>query len=176
MTCPDDARLDLWLDDTLDAPGEAAAVAAHVASCPACTARRAARLAEERLWQAALALDAGELTHLARANLMAAWREAAVPAQAALWWPALVLLGVVGTWLAWLLALPMVEAVALLANRLGLVGLGLGWALGRLWDVAMAAGAAATHPALANPTLLLAAAGVLLWSFLARPWAMAPTE
>jgi hypothetical protein len=172
MTCPDDARLDLWLDGALAGPAEAAAVGAHVAGCPACTARRVARLAEEQLWRAALALDARELAYLATADLAAAWRAGIVPAPPntpARWWPALVLLGLFGAYAAWLLAVPILGEGAALAHRLGLTGLGLGWLMGRLWDLAAAIAAVAASPALANATLWLAGAAVLLWLLMARP-------
>src|SRR3954447_17556010 len=102
MTCPDDERLDYWLDDAL--PGvEATGLAAHLADCPPCASRHLARLAEERLWQAALALAGAALPSLAPANLPAPGRRGLRPAAepAAAWWPALVLLAAVAAYGAW---------------------------------------------------------------------------
>src|SRR5688500_13405493 len=131
MRCPDDARLDLWLDDALGADADAAAVTAHVAGCPACETRVAVRQVEERLWRAALALHPAELAHLATADLAAAWHAAVPAARPARWWPALVVLALAGTYAAWLAALPMLELVVGLANRAGLLGMGVVWALGQ---------------------------------------------
>src|SRR4051794_14082208 len=108
MLCVDDALLDRWLDGALP-PSEAGALATHVAGCATCSARREVRLAEEHDWRAALALDATEQAYLARADLAAAWRVAAAPARPSRWWPALVVLGLVGACLTWLLALPSLE-------------------------------------------------------------------
>src|SRR3954470_20090800 len=102
MRCPDDARLDAWLDGAPGTAPEAAEIAAHLTSCPACTARQAAREAEERQWRTALALDADELAFLARADLAGAWRAAHAAARPALWWPALVVLALAGAYATWL--------------------------------------------------------------------------
>jgi hypothetical protein len=174
MICPDDARLDLWLDGAL-APADERTVAAHVAGCATCAGRRATRVAEEALWRAALALDASELAALAGADLTA-WRRAAAPARSARWWPALLLLGAAATYAAWLLAAPALEAAAELAGRLGLVGMGLGWALARLWDAAAALVAAAAHVSASNTLLWAAAAALALWLFVAQPWSAARAD
>ncbi len=176
MTCPDDARLDYWLDEAL-AEAEAAAIAAHVADCPRCAVRRLTRLTEERLWQAALALDGAELAYLARANLAAAWRTAAAPAVAqgaplAHWLAALAVFGGVAAYGAWSTALPAVGEGAGWLSRLGLVGIGLSWLLGQLWD----AGSAIDLLVPGDPTLLLAAASFALWLFVARPWVLVRTD
>ncbi len=176
MTCPDDARLDYWLDDELT-EAEATTIAAHVAGCPRCVARRLTRLAEDRLWETALALDGAELAFLARANLAAAWRRTAVPVAAqsaslAQWLAALVLVGAVAAYGAWITVMPVVGEGTGWLNRLGLVGIGLSWLLGKLW------GAATTIdlPGLDDPTLFLAAASFGLWLFVARPWALARAD
>src|SRR5260370_25067639 len=67
MPCPDDERLDHWLDDALPA-SEATLLAAHVADCPPCASRHLVRLTEERLWQAAPAPDGPAPAYLAHAN------------------------------------------------------------------------------------------------------------
>jgi anti-sigma factor RsiW len=179
MTCPDDARLDYWLDDALP-ESEAAALAAHVADCGPCATRRLARQAEDRYWQAALALDGAELAHLARANLAAAWRTAAEPAALAAapatWWPALVLLGAVAAWAAWVMALPLLGEGSGWLSRLGVAGIALGWLLGRGWEVAGAVGSTTERLLLDEMTLLLAAASFAFWLLVARPWALVHTD
>jgi hypothetical protein len=174
MRCSDDARLDLWLDGALDA-AEAAELAAHLATCADCAARRVARDAEERHWRAALAVDADDLAFLARADLAGAWRAAHAAARPALWWPALVVLALAGAYAAWLVVLPAVEMLVGLANRVGLVGLGAFWALGRLGQAAAALAAALAAPPLVSPAVWLAAGAVALWLYLARPWATRST-
>ena len=169
MTCPDRAHLDLWLDGALT-PSEMAAMATHAGGCTSCRALQVARQAEDALWQAALALDTEELAQLARADLAGTWRVASVPATAALWWPALVLLACAGSYLAWLVALPVLQTAIALAGRLGLAGLALGWALARLGETVGAATAAAAAGPLAEPTLLALTVGLGLWLYLARPW------
>ncbi|HEY7066882.1 MAG TPA: zf-HC2 domain-containing protein [Chloroflexota bacterium] len=167
MPCPDDALLDRWLDQALAAP-ERDAVGAHLAACAPCAARRDARLAEERGWRAALALDAAELAQLARADPAAVWRSAAAPAQ---WWPALAVLGLVGAAVAWLVALPDLELMVGLANRVGLLGLALAWLLGQAWHLGAAALNALATPPLVNPTVLAAGIAAGLWLLMERPWA-----
>src|SRR3954447_1069688 len=177
MTCPDDERLDHWLDDALPPP-EATVLAAHVAECPPCATRHLARLAEERLWQAALALDSADLTYLARANLAAAWQRGLLPAAepAAAWWPALVLLAAVAAYGAWATAMPLLGEGTGWLSRLGVLGIGVAWLLGRLWEGATALAEALDNPLLADPTIALAAASFALWAFVARPWALARTD
>jgi hypothetical protein len=172
MQCPDDALLDRWLDHALAGP-EHDRLAAHVAACPACAARQGARLAEERAWRAVLRLDAAELAYLARADLAAAWRQAPTPAGPAYWWPALVVLGVAGAYAAWLVALPVLELLAGLANRLGLAGLALAWLLGEAWYLGAAALDVLAAPPLANPTLVVTSVAACLWLVMSRPWAPA---
>lgn len=178
MTCPDDERLDHWLDNALH-PTEATVLAAHVADCPPCASRHLVRLTEERLWQAALALDGAELAFLAQANLAAAWQRvplsAAQPAAAA-WWPPLVLLAAVAAYGAWATVMPLLGEGTGWLSRLGVLGIGLGWLLGRLWAGATALGEAFDSPFLGDPTLALAAASFALWVFVARPWALARTD
>jgi hypothetical protein len=169
MRCPDDALLDQWLDDALAAP-EAAAVAVHLGACGPCAARRAARLAEERAWRAALALDPAELAYLARADLAAAWRQAVAPARPTYWWPALVTLGVAGAYTAWLVAVPALGLALGLANRLGLVGLALAWALGQGWTLVAAALRALAAPPLVDPMFAAATLAAGLWLVISRPW------
>ena len=176
MTCPDHTRLDYWLDEALT-EAEAAAIAAHVADCPACAAHRLTRLAEDRLWQAAMALDGAELAYLARANLAAAWRSAAVPVAAhgaplAHWLAALVIVGAVAAYGAWATAMPVVGEGTGWLSRLGLVGIGLSWLLGQLWGAVAAVDLLAPE----DPTLLLAAASFGLWLYVARPWALARVD
>jgi hypothetical protein len=172
MRCPDDALLDRWLDGALGA-GEATALAAHVAACPACAARRDARLDEERGWRAALALDAAELAYLARADLAAAWRHVAAPARPAYWWPTLVVLSLAGAYAAWLVALPALELVVRLANRLGLLGVALAWMLGQAWYMGAALLGALARPPLVDPALVAASLAAGLWLVISRPWAPA---
>ena len=176
MRCPDDARLDLWLDGALGADADAAAVAAHVAGCPACETRVAVRQVEERLWRAALALHPAELAHLATADLAAAWHAAVPAARPARWWPALVVLALAGTYAAWLAALPTLELVVGLANRAGLLGMGVVWALGQTARVLATVATALAEPPLGNPALVLAGAAGMLWLMLARPWALQSAE
>ena len=169
MHCPDDALLDRWLDDELG-PDERSAAATHMAACPACTARRNARLAGERGWRAALALNAAELAYLARADLAAAWRQAAVPTRPAYWWLALVVLSLAGAYATWLVTLAALELLVGLANRLGLVGLALAWLLGEAWYLAAAALDVLAAPPLLNPTLVAASVAACLWLVMSWPW------
>jgi hypothetical protein len=168
MICPDDSHLDHWIDD--------ARVASHVADCPPCATRHLMRQTEERFWQAALGLDGAELAHLARANLVGPWlsgtHPALQPSGPALWWPALVLLGALAAWAAWVTAMPWVGEGTGWLGRLGVVGIGLSWLAGRLWDGASALGSALESAALGDPTLLLAAVSFGLWLYVARPWAL----
>jgi anti-sigma factor RsiW len=172
MLCPDDAVLDLWLDGAL-APAQGAPVAAHLATCPSCATRRDARLAEERRWQAVLALDAVELSYLARADLAAVWRKATVPVRPAYWWPALVLLGAAGAYAGWLVALPALEWLAGLASRFGLLGLALAWVISEAWYVSKAVLDALARPPLVNPALVAASLAAALWLGMSRPWGAA---
>ncbi|HLH23530.1 MAG TPA: zf-HC2 domain-containing protein [Chloroflexota bacterium] len=169
MRCPDDALLDRWLDEAL-AADEAAAVAAHAASCPACARRREARRAEERAWRAALALDGAELAFLARADLAGSWRAAHTSARPASWWPTLVVLGLAGAYAAWLVALPALELLVVLANRLGLAGLALAWLLAQAWYLGAALLAALAAPPLIDPPLVAAGLAAALVLVLSRPW------
>jgi Putative zinc-finger len=169
MRCPDDALLDRWLDEAL-AASEATAVAAHLMGCAPCAAWRDARLAEERGWRAAMALDAFERAYLAHADLATAWRHALAPARPAYWWPALVVLAVAGAYGAWLVALPALELLVGLANRLGLVGLALAWALGQAWHLAAAGLDLLAAPPLLDPALTAASVGAALWLMMSRPW------
>ena len=170
MQCPDDALLDRWLDDALAPPDEALALGAHLAGCPRCTGRRDARLAEERQWRAALALDAAELAYLAWADLAAAWRARTAPARPAHWWPALVVLGLAGGYAAWLVTLPALQAAVALAGRAGLLASGLAWLLTQAWYAGAAALQALSAPPLVNPTLFAAAVAACLWLIVSRPW------
>jgi anti-sigma factor RsiW len=169
MRCPDDALLDRWLDGALSID-ETAALAGHVAACPACAARQNARLAEERDWRAALALDAAELAHLARADLAAAWRQAPALARPARWWPPLVVLCLAGAYAAWLVALPALEVLMALANRLGLVGVALAWLLGQAWYGGAAALDALATPPVVDPSLVVTSLAACLWLVMGRPW------
>lgn len=170
MQCPDDALLDRWLDGALAAP-EHGAVGTHLAACAPCAARRGARLAEERGWRAALALDAAELAYLARADLAAAWRQAAPLPRPARWWPALVVLSLVGAAMAWVVALPDLGLLVGQANRVGLLGLALAWLLGQAWHLGAAALNTLAAPPIANPTVLAAGIAACLWLVVSRPWA-----
>jgi hypothetical protein len=174
MRCPDDARLDLWLDDAL-AAADAGALAAHVADCAACATRHAARQTEEAGWRAALALDAAELAYLAGANLTA-WRAAMVPARSARWWPALVLLTLAGAYAAWVAALPTLGLLVGVVNRVGLLGWGAIWALGQVAQALAAAARTAAEAPVGHPATLMAGAACLLWLALARPWALGFTR
>ncbi len=178
MRCPDDALLDRWLDGAL-AVTETAALATHLAECRACAARRDARVAEKRGWRAALALDAAELAYLARADLAAAWRRAAEPVRPAYWWPALVVMSLAGAYAAWLVALPALELLVGLANRLGLVGMALVWLLGEGWRAGAAVLDMLATPPVIDPSVLAASLAACLWLVMSRPWAPArarPTE
>lgn len=175
MPCPDDALLDRWLDGALGLD-EGTPLAAHVAACPACSGRRDVRLAEERRWQAALALDATELAYLARADLAAIWRRAAAPARPADWWPALVVLSLAGAYAAWLVALPALALLIGLANRLGLVGMALAWLIGQAWYVGAAALDTLATPPLVDPSLVAASLAAGLWLVMSRPWGSVPAR
>lgn len=169
MHCPDDALLDRWLDEALTSP-EAAALSSHVAACPACAARWATRLAEEQRWHAAVALDTAELDYLRRADLAAAWRQAAAAARPALWWPALTLLALAGAATAWLLALPNFELLIEVANRLGVLGLALAWAWAQAWRLGVAALDVLVAPPIVNPAAAVAMVATALWLLICRPW------
>jgi len=172
MTCPDATRLDLWLDDALPS-AEASVLTAHVDGCATCAARQRARRAEDATWQAALALDAAELAHLARADLSARWRAstAAPVAGSARWWPALLLLALAGTYLGWWLASAEIVPIVDLANRLGLVGLVLAWVLAQVWQAAAGAAEAVAQVPASDMTVLLASLAVVLWLGVAKVWA-----
>jgi hypothetical protein len=175
MTCPDDERLDYWLDEALPTP-EAAALAAHVADCSPCADRHLARLTEDRSWRAALALDGADLAYLARANLAAAWLRGPLPAArpaTASWWPALVLLGAVAAYGAWATAMPLLGEGTGWLSRLGVLGIFLAWLVSSLLAGATALGEALDNPLLGDPTAALAAASFALWVFVTRPWALA---
>jgi hypothetical protein len=172
MTCPDELQLELWLDRALAAE-PAAEIAAHLMHCAGCSARRRSREAEEHTWRAALALQTSELAPLWQAQLASAWQTGRLAHRPARWWPALVVLGLVGSYLAWQLALPALAASAAAANRLGLTGVGIAWGLARLWDVVTAT--AATLAPVGSSSLAYVAATCLgLWLLAARPWKPAP--
>jgi hypothetical protein len=168
MTCPGELQLDLWLDHAL-AVEPAAEIAAHLTHCSACSFRRRSREAEEHTWRAALALQASELAPLWQAQLASAWQTGRLAHGPARWWPALVLVSLVGSYLAWQLALPALAASTAVANRLGLTGVGIAWGLGRLWDAAMAA-TAALAPVGSSSLAYVAATCLGLWLLAAQPW------
>jgi hypothetical protein len=72
---------------------------------------------------------------------------------------------------AWLVALPDLELMVGLANRVGLLGLALAWLLGQAWHLGAAALNALATPPLVNPTVLAAGIAAGLWLLMERPWA-----
>jgi anti-sigma factor RsiW len=162
MACPDELTLDLWLAGALP-PDEAAAVAEHVRGCATCAAvgRSAQALGAEL--RAALALDADEHAFLSDLALASPWR--ASPAAAALPWGWLALAGVVGGYLAWLVAAPALGAAAATALQVVLGTAPLYLALGSAFDLGWGLLDLIRHPALglSQPSLALLALALLLW-------------
>jgi hypothetical protein len=169
MTCPDDARLDLWLDDALPAV-EAAALTVHTVECLRCTAQVAERQAEEQRWRRALALDASELAYLHRARLVAVWQPPVARPILAAWWPVLLVFGLMASYLAWLAMLHTLEELGTIAGRLGLPSLLLAGALGGLRELGRALADLPSGPGLVDPVLLMAGGSFLLWLLVTRPW------
>ena len=114
MACPDELTLDLWLADALPSD-EAGAVAAHANTCATCTAANRAAHALDGELHAALALDVEELAYLRNLQLAATWDTSATAA--ALSWGWIALVGVVGGFVAWLVAAPMFDRSMTAAAR-----------------------------------------------------------
>jgi hypothetical protein len=162
MACPDELTLDLWLADALPS-AEAAAVAAHVRSCATCEAARLSAQVLDRELHTALALDADELAHLSQLELAATWRTSRASAGIPVGWIALA--GVVGGFVAWLVAGPMFSSAAAIAAQVGLVSVLLNAALGLVFGLGQALLEVIRHPALglSQPLLALLALALLVW-------------
>ena len=162
MACPDELTLDLWLADALP-PDEAAAVATHVHACAACAAAAQTAGALETEFHAALALDADELAYLAGLELASPWRTS--PAVAALSWGWIALVGVIGGYLAWLMAAPMLGSVVATVAPVGLGTVPLHLALDLVFSLGQALLDLIRHPALGltQPLLALLALALLVW-------------
>ena len=161
MPCPDELTLELWSADAL-APAEAAAVAAHVATCATCTAQQARGQASAALLRDALQLDADEQTYLASLDLAAPWRARAASPAAAPWgW--LALLGVVATFVAWALFAETAGQALALASLVGVSTVLLTTLIELLLSVGQALIALSTNPLLqlSQPLLALLAVALL---------------
>jgi anti-sigma factor RsiW len=162
MACPDELTLDLWLAGALPSD-EAAAVARHAQTCATCaTAERTARAVGAEL-HAAFALDAEELAYLSGLDLASRWRTR--PAAPALSWGWIALAGVVGGYLAWLVAAPMLGSVLATAAQVGLGTVPLHLALDLVLSLGQAVLGLIRHPALglSQPLLALLALALLVW-------------
>ncbi len=166
MACPDELTLDLWLADALP-PDEAAAVATHVHACAACAAAVQTAGALETEFHAALALDADELAYLAGLELASPWRTS--PAAAALSWGWIALVGVVGSYAAWLVAAPMLGSAVATAAPVGLGTVPLHLAVDLVFSLGQTLLDLIRHPALdlSRPLLALLALALMVWP---RPW------
>jgi anti-sigma factor RsiW len=162
MACPDELTLDLWLADALP-PDEAAAIAAHVATCATCAAAEGAAHALGAELHAALALDTEELAYLRRLELVSTWRTS--PAAAALPWGWIALAGVVAGFAAWLVAAPMFGPAIAAAAQIGVGTVLLNAAFRLLFSLSVALLDLIRNPALglSQPLLALLALALLVW-------------
>jgi anti-sigma factor RsiW len=161
MACPDELTLDLWLAGALP-PGEAAAVASHARGCAACAAAERTAGALGTALHVALALDADERAYLSALDLGSHWR--ASPAAAPSWgWIALA--GVVGGYVAWLVAATLVGPTVAAAARVVLGAAPLHLPLGLMLGLGQALLDLSRHPALglSQPLLALLALALLAW-------------
>lgn len=114
--------------------------------------------------RAALELDDAERAYLSSLHLSSAWRTTSADAKDWTWgWVAL--LGVVGAFLAWSVALQPFVTVLATANLVGLSTVALSTLLGVLFGAARAIIDISTTPALSlsQPLLLLLALVLLFW-------------
>ena len=162
MACPDELTLDLWRADALPSD-EAATVAAHVATCALCAAADQAAHGLDTELHAALALDADEVAYLSRLELAASWRTS--PAEGAVSWGWLALVGVVAGFVAWWVAAPMFGSAVAAAAQLGVGTVLLYAALGVVFGVGQALLELIRNPALglSQPVLALLAVALLVW-------------
>jgi hypothetical protein len=163
MACPDELTLELWLADALS-PGETTSVAEHVANCDLCTTRLEAARAVSSTLKTALELDRDEHAYLASLDLAAAWRaSSASPADGRWGWVALI--GVVGAFVVWTLALQPFGDVLAIANLVGLSTVVVSTALGLLLGFGETFIEISTNPALglSQPLLAVLALALLFW-------------
>jgi anti-sigma factor RsiW len=166
MPCPDEVTLDLWSADALD-PTKAAAVASHVAGCDSCTAQQRRSHAGTARLRAALDLDQDERAYLATLNLASRWRaQSNRTADRHLGW--LALFAVIGAFLAWTLAAPLLGAVGQLLGAASMVGVGtvvLTTVIAVLLGAAQAVIELSLNPALglSQPLLAVLALALLIW-------------
>lgn len=161
MACPDELTLDLWLAEVLP-PDEAAAIAAHVSGCAACSVARQALNGLSAELHAALALDADEQAYITGLGLAANWRKRAQPTVA---WGWIVLAGAVSAFAAWLVAAPALGGLVASAIQIGAGTVVLNVALGLLFSLGEALFEASRNPAvgLSQPLLALLALALLAW-------------
>ena len=162
MACPDELTLDLWRANALPS-AEAAAIASHVRTCPACAAAERAAHGLDAELHAALALDADELAYLSRLELASTWQTS--PARPALSWGWIALAGVVAGFAAWLVAAPTFSSAIALAIQVGVASVLLHTALELAFGLGQGLLELVRNPALglSQPLLALLALALLIW-------------
>lgn len=162
MTCPDELTLELWLADALP-PDEAETVAAHVRGCAACAAVEAPARALGVALHAALQLDDDERMHLAGLGLAEQWRTSS--SSSASFWGGLALAVVVGAYVAWLVASPVLGPVAAVAARVSLGTAPLSLLFDLIGGVGPPLVDLVRHPSLGltQPLLAALAIALLIW-------------
>jgi hypothetical protein len=162
MACPDDVTLDFWLAEALPFE-EAAAVAAHVRTCPTCSGAQDAAAQIGAELHAALALDADEVAYLSRLDLASSWNPHPVAAAPA--WTWIVFACAIGGFAAWLMATQLFGSAMSVAAQVGLGTLPVYSAVTALFSVGQALVDVIRSPALGltQPLLAAFAVALLVW-------------